>query len=357
MRPALRIGTPGSALALVQAATGVGALRGLGTDCRLVTVETAGDRRTPDSAWGEGAFVTALEEALLAGDIDAAVHSAKDLPTHEDSRLQIAAFVSRADPRDALVTRHRGEGLHDLPRGSRVGTDSPRRTGFLLARRPDLRVHPLNGNVDTRLRRLDSGESDALVLAAAGLVRLGREDRIDELIEPDVVPPAPGQGAIAVQVRADGGATRDLVARLDDPDTRVSVEAERAFLRAAGGGCRAPIGGLATVEGEDVVLRGGYVRPDGTARAWAVVRGPREKSARLGAALAARLGSRLPGVADPPRVLVTRAADQAQPLLEALRVAGIEPVLVPTIETEADHSNGLLDRELWRGSANATGSS
>ena len=167
------------------------ALEAAGVSTRIVPITTAGDVRAPDTAWGEGAFVTAIESALLDGRIDVAIHSAKDVPTEEDPRLTIAAYLPRADPRDALVVapsaagggRHRLD-LDTLPAGSRVGTDSPRRSAFLLARRSDLRVHPIHGNVDTRLRRLDEGETDALVLASAGLDRLGLGARIASVSMP-----------------------------------------------------------------------------------------------------------------------------------------------------------------------------
>lgn len=266
---AVRIGTRGSRLALVQAEMVRAAFETVGQPARLVVIETAGDRRAPDTAWGEGAFVTAIERALVAEEVDVAVHSAKDVPIDEDRTLCIAAFLPREDPADALVVPA-GEplsSLDDLPPGARVGTDSPRRTGFLLARRPDLQVHPLHGNVDTRLARLDSGQADALVLAVAGLRRLGRADRIALRLDPEVVPPAPGQGAIAVQVRAGDDRTRGLAAILDDLPTRTAVSLERRFLQRSGGGCRAPIGALATIEGDRCSLLGGYVRPDGSARA------------------------------------------------------------------------------------------
>ena len=202
----IAIGSRGSALALAQARLVHEALEREGYQSRVVIIETEGDRRAPDTAWGEGAFVAAIERALLAGRVHIAVHSAKDVPTDEDPRLRIGAYLPRADPRDALVLRADAteRGLADLPPGTRVGTDSPRRTGFLLARRPDLAVHPLHGNVDTRLRRLDAGETDALVLACAGLDRLGLGHRISERLDPEIVPPAPGQGAIAVLVGGDG---------------------------------------------------------------------------------------------------------------------------------------------------------
>lgn len=262
---AIRIGTRGSALAIVQARLVADALARDGQGTRLVKVETEGDRRAPDTAWGEGAFVKAIERALIDGRVDVAVHSAKDVPTEEDSRLRIGAYLPRADARDALVVRDgRARLLDELPSGATIGTDSPRRTAFLLALRPDLRVRPLHGNVDTRLRRLDAGEADALVLACAGLDRLGRSDRIAERIHPEQIPPAPGQGAVALQVRGDDARMLALTAGVDDRSTRIAVEAERTLLRAAGGGCRVPIGAYGEVQGDQLSLLGGHAQPDGS---------------------------------------------------------------------------------------------
>jgi hydroxymethylbilane synthase len=320
----------------------------------VVVIETAGDRRAPDTAWGEGAFVAAIEHALLDGRVDIAVHSAKDVPTDEDPRLRIAAYLPRQEPGDALVVRAGlgAESLNALPAGSRIGTDSPRRAGFVLACRPDLRVVPLHGNVDTRLRRLDSGEVEALVLAVAGLVRLGRDDRITERLAIDVVPPAPGQGAIAVQVRARDTELQGTLDALGDAGTRVAVQTERAFLRASGGGCRAPIGALARLDGDTLRLYGAYARPDGSARAADEVDGPISRFEALAIDLAARLGARLPDVAAgttaAPResgrnssatesgqvVLVTRPRHQSEELVAALRLRGLAPVSVPAIEIE-----------------------
>ncbi len=343
---AIVIGSRGSRLALAQAGLVVRALEREGRASRISVIETAGDRQAPDSAWGEGAFVAAIERTLLAGRVDVAVHSAKDMPTDEDPRLRIGAYLPRADPRDALVVRMDAPGrrLDDLPPGSRVGTDSPRRTGFLLARRPDLTVHALHGNVDTRLQRLDDGETDALVLACAGLDRIGLGDRIAERIEPDVVPPAPGQGAIAVQARRDGHALLEALAAIDDPDTRRAVEAERAFLDACGGGCRAPIGALGTVVGDELTLLGGLVSPDGSGSRLARRRVPAVNGAALARQLAVTLGG-ADGVARSvaPRVLVTRAVGQAGELMAALRTNGLEPVAVPAIEVELDPPGGDLD--------------
>lgn len=331
------IGTRGSALALAQANLVLAGLGACGVPARLQVITTEGDRRAPDTPWGEGAFVGAIEAALLGGEIDVAVHSAKDVPTDEDPRLEIAAYLPRAAPFDTVVIpadRTAGS-LADLPAGARVGTDSPRRTAFLRAVRPDLHLHPLHGNVDTRLRRLDSGETDALVLAEAGLTRLGRADRIAFRLEPATVPPAPGQGAIAVQVRAGDARVLQAVGKLDDPPTRHAVEAERAVLAASGGGCRAPLGALGTVVDGRLELMAGFARPDGSIAATVVRAGaPGDPAVISGVlddlassvALAAR-------DANAPRVLVTRASSQSAALLLALVDRGLAPLPVPAIET------------------------
>jgi hydroxymethylbilane synthase len=334
----LRIGTRGSALALAQANLVRDALAGVGVTSTLVTITTEGDRRAPDTAWGEGAFVSAIEAALLRGDVDIAVHSAKDVPTDDDPRLSIAAYPTRGGPGDVVVVAagRSAAALDDLPIGSRVGTDSPRRTAFLRALRPDLEIHPLHGNVDTRLRKLDSGETDALILAEAGLTRLGRSDRIAFRLDPWLVPPAPGQGALAIQVRADDPVTAGFVRRLDDLPTRLAVEAERALLSASGGGCRAPVGAIGRVSGDRIELIGGFARPDGSiatirSRSGAIgdpdlVDGLLDDLAAASAATA--LGR------DGPRVIVTRSADQASALLLALVDRGLAPLNVPSISIE-----------------------
>jgi hydroxymethylbilane synthase len=316
-----------------------------GATGELVVIETEGDRRAPDTAWGEGAFVAAIEQALLDHRVDVAVHSAKDIPTDEDQRLRIAAYLPRADARDALVVGPgaTGHGLMSLPAGARVGTDSPRRTAFIRATRPDLVIHPLHGNVDTRLRRLDGGETDALVLACAGLDRLGLSHRIAERLDPAVVPPAPGQGAIAMQVRSDDEPLLALGASIDDAPTRAAVEAERAFLAASGGGCRAPIGAIGVINGQNLELLGGHARVDGRAVEFGRASGPVVEPVALGRALADR-------VARPsrPRVLVTRATAQVDSLRAALHDAGLEPVLVAAIEIDVAPAGSGIDRAARR---------
>jgi hydroxymethylbilane synthase len=224
-------------------------LRRGGLSVEVVRIVTEGDQRPEGTSPGEGMFVSALEQAVLEGRADLAVHSAKDMPLGERPGLLIAAYPERADPRDALVTPGGGATIETLPEGATIGTDSPRRAGFAACCRPDLVAVPLHGNVDTRLRKLDEGQVNALVLAAAGLDRLGRGDRIDCRLSPDVMPPAPAQGALAVQVRS---ADRDLVealAQMDDWAVRMAVEAERQVLVEVGGGCRSPVGALAELGG------------------------------------------------------------------------------------------------------------
>ena len=396
--PTLRLGTRGSALALAQSGMIAADLRALGASVELVVIRTTGDDRPPNTVWGEGAFVMALEAALLDGRIDVAVHSAKDVPTTQDPRLVIAAFPPREDPRDALVCREAAHTLATLPAGAVIGTDSPRRAAFLRARRPDLRTRPLHGNVDTRLRKLAEGEADALVLAVAGLARLGLAERISESLPADVTLPAPGQGSLAVEVRADDPTARELVARLDDPATRAAVEAERAFLRASGGGCRAPLGALATVDGDTITIRGAVAADDavrtgdapltqaalapGTTFTLAadatllpprVVRGERcgpvadrvalaaELATELALALAARVVDATPDDSAAPtgsaeadertahasggsrRVLVTREPGGPGSLADDLRARGLEPIVIPTIELRSAAPGGPLD--------------
>ncbi len=284
----LRIGTRGSALALAQARLVADRLAAGGRDAELVSVPTAGDqaRGDPSIFLTRGVFVTAIEEALLAGRVDLAVHSAKDLPS-DDRGGTTLVFPARGEPRDALV----GGTLASLPSGARVGTESPRRKAFLLHRRPDLAVVPVRGNVDSRLGKLERGEVDALVLAACGLERLGLAERIGELLPLDVMVPAVGQGALAVQARAeDRGAA--WLAALDDERVRREVTAERRFLAAMGGGCRAPFAAHARHEGGELTMEGAALSPDGRASVTDRVSGDPAGAEALGRELASRLLAR-----------------------------------------------------------------
>jgi hydroxymethylbilane synthase len=285
----IRLGTRGSRLALVQSELVAERLRERGHEVELVPIVTEGDVRPVDMSPGEGVFVAAIARALLAGEVDVAVHSAKDVPLEEEPGLLIAAYPERADPRDVLITRNGGASLASLPQGAVVGTDSPRRTGFLLAMRPDLKIVPLHGNVETRLKRLDEGATDAIVLAAAGIDRLGKGARIDERLEPNVVTPAPGQGALAVQVRRADARLVELISAIDDSDIRLAVEAEREVLSATGGTCRAPVGALASVSGDSFTILAAGVNSDGSGRLVQRANGTRAEATRLADGLGKRL--------------------------------------------------------------------
>jgi hydroxymethylbilane synthase len=255
----IRIGSRGSALALWQARHVEGQLRAIGHEVEIRAIVTTGDRlqdRRLDIVGGKGAFLKEIEEAMLRGEIDLAVHSLKDVPTALPEGLALGATLPRADPRDALLSVG-GTRLRALPQGARVGTTSLRRRCQLKALRPDLAVEDLRGNVDTRIRRLEQGDYDAIVLAMAGLLRLGRRDEVAEVLEPDVMLPAPGQGAIVLECRQDDTDTFDAVAFLHDVDTASAVAAERAFLGALGGGCNVPLGAHASwADRETLWLRG-----------------------------------------------------------------------------------------------------
>ena len=247
----IAIGTRGSALALAQSRLVAAALGG---DADLRIIRTTGDTTTtPLSELGDGVFVTAIEDALRRGEVDLAVHSLKDLPTAERGDLIIAAIPARADPRDVLITRARG-GLATLPEGAVVGTSSPRRDAFLRALRPDVTTRPIRGNVDTRLRKVFAGEYDATILAAAGLERLRIDFADIEALDLASCPPAPGQGALAIQCRADDTALQARLAPLDDAATRAAVTAERALLAALGASCALALGAHARRTGGRVIL-------------------------------------------------------------------------------------------------------
>lgn len=248
MSRTIRIGTRGSALALAQTGTVAAQLEAAGAKVEIVTVVTPGDKSSaPIAEIGIGVFTSALRDALANGEVDVAIHSYKDLPTAPDPRLSLAAVPPRQDPRDALVARD-SLTLGELPAGSRVGTGSPRRAAQIQALGLGLQIVPIRGNVDTRIRKVHDGELDAVVLARAGLARLGRLDVITEVLDPIQVLPAPAQGALAVECRVDDVDTEHLLQSIvDDEATRAAVAAERALLAALEAGCQAPVGALADV--------------------------------------------------------------------------------------------------------------
>ena len=289
----LRLGTRGSPLALWQANHVSERLReawpGLAIDMSII--KTEGDQRTDvplTASFGKGVFVREIEDALLHGTIDLAVHSLKDLPTDTPMGLAIAAVPPRHDPRDALVSAS-ARGVDDLKDGSLVATGSPRRQCQLLHARPDLRFTLVRGNVDTRLRKLDEGQFDALILAVAGIERLGLTHAPYTPIPVSSCLPAPGQGAMAVEIRANDEDTRRRVARLHDPATASCVAAERSFLAALGAGCLAPAGALATIDGDTLALEAMIGSPDGRSLRRDRIDGVPQEAEELGAALARRL--------------------------------------------------------------------
>ncbi|PFG72880.1 hydroxymethylbilane synthase [Tepidiforma thermophila] len=284
----LRLGTRGSQLALAQARLVADRLEAAapGLAVELVTIATAGDRdQSTPLAEGErpGWFTTAIQEALQRGEVDIAVHSLKDLPTRRPGGLVIAAVPLREDPRDALVSRT-GAPLRDLPRGSVVGTGSPRREAQLRELRPDLDIRPIRGNVETRIRKVRDGEYDAAVVALAGLRRLGLETEAAEIFGLEEMLPAPGQGALAVECRADDARARDLLARVDDPAVRLAVTAERSFLAAIEGGCSFPAAAYAEHFGSTLKLHALVASGGRIIRS--KMGGPAETAAGLGRQLA-----------------------------------------------------------------------
>jgi hydroxymethylbilane synthase len=283
----LVIASRGSQLALWQANWVKGQLAALGHESRIEIIKTTGDKITdvPLAKVGtKGLFTKEIEEALLDGRADLAVHSLKDLPTELPEGLILAAVPPREDPRDAIV----GKRLADLPAGAKVGTSSLRRAAQLRKVRPDLVIESVRGNLDTRLRKLDEGQYDSIVLAAAGLRRLGWGDRIAETLGPDVMCSAVGQGALAIETRANG-AGFDAVRALDDAETHAAVLAERGVLGSLGGGCQVPIGAHARIENGKLHLLGVVASPDGSELIRAEADGPAADAEALGRALGAAL--------------------------------------------------------------------
>jgi hydroxymethylbilane synthase len=302
----LRLGTRGSPLALAQARETrerLMAAHGLAEDAfEIVVIRTTGDRVTDrplGEIGGKGLFTKEIEEALLAGAVDLAVHSMKDMPALLPPGLEIACLLPREDPRDAFVSLAHAS-LAAMPEGAVVGTSSLRRRAQLLHRRPGLRVVEFRGNVQTRLRKLEEGLAEATFLASAGLRRLGREDIIRAVIEPEEMLPAVAQGAIGIEIRAADQATRALLAPIHDGPTGVRIAAERAFLAELDGSCRTPIAGLAEIAGGRLRLRGEIIRPDGSERLATERNGPLTDAAVMGADAARELRRRAgPGFFEP----------------------------------------------------------
>lgn len=287
----LVIGSRGSRLALWQARWVQERLGALGFASRIEIIKTTGDKITDiplGSVGGKGLFTKEIEEALLAGQVDLAVHSLKDLPTEMPPGLEIVAIPEREDPRDAMV----GRKLAELRKGAKVGTSSLRRSTQLQQLRPDLEIDSVRGNVDTRLRKLDDGQYDAIVLAAAGLTRLGLAARIAEILAPEVMCPAVGQGALAIECRAGRGPAATACRPLDHAETRAAVIAERSLLSALGGGCSTPIGAHARVEGQRLILMAIVLSPDGGHSVRETAAGPIADAERIGGELGARLLNR-----------------------------------------------------------------
>ncbi len=284
----LRIGTRGSPLALVQARTVAARLAAaLGVNeeaIELKIIRTSGDAildRPLAEVGGKGLFTKEIEEALLQGAIDLAVHSAKDMPTVLPAGLMLAACLEREDPRDVFISR-KANSLSRLPKAATLGTASLRRQAIAKRARPDLRVIALRGNVETRLRKLDSGEVDATILALAGLKRLGLESHATKIMDVDDFLPAVAQGAIGIEARADDTRTREILARIDHAKTSIEIACERAFLAVLDGSCKTPIGGYADISGDTLHFRGLLAHPDGEPCIEYEKRGPRADAILIG---------------------------------------------------------------------------
>jgi hydroxymethylbilane synthase len=262
----LRIGSRGSQLALWQANYISALLRARGHEIEIEIIHTTGDKIT-DVALAKvgtkGMFTKEIEEALAAERVDLAVHSLKDLPTEPPNGFEIAAITKREDPRDAFCSREYSK-IEDLPQGARVGTSSLRRQAQLKSIRPDLDVHPLRGNVDTRLRKLEQGEYDAIILAASGLNRLGKTELVRQVIPAEIMCPAAGQGALAIEIREGDSKMRDALRFLDDPSVRSATTCERSLLHSLGGGCQVPIGAFAETKNGRLHLESIVADPDGS---------------------------------------------------------------------------------------------
>lgn len=306
---AITVGTRGSALALAQTRWVVARLKEEWpeTEFKIQTIQTHGDkdrRALTEAAKGDkGLWVREIEEALLASKIDIAVHSLKDLPTEQPEGLEVSSIPKRVDARDVLIGKEGRGSLAALPQGARVGTSSIRRASFLRAYRPDLEIKNLRGNVDTRIAAVAGEDYDAIILAAAGLIRLDFRNRIDEFVAPDVLLPAPGQGALALETRSDDDLSIEVAYAIHDRATDDRTTAEREFLAGLGAGCLAPVGALANLKGGVLTLEGWVGSVDGRTVIKATIEGDADECADLGAQLAEDM-----------------LAQGARPLIEAAKV-------------------------------------
>ena len=319
----LKLGTRGSQLALFQAHAVAGLLQSrTGVACDILMIKTSGDRLADAplaEIGGKRLFVKEIEDALLGGAIDLAVHSSKDMPAVLPPNLALGAVLPREDARDAVVLpngEHTPDALEDvvrrLGRVPRIGTCSVRRTAQLTRLFPGARFTPIRGNLETRLRKLDAGEFDTLILAAAGLIRLGHGPRISAALPPDTCVPAPGQGIIAVEIRSDDTTTRDIVKKIDDPAAAAALTAERAVVTRLGGGCQMPIGAYAIASEHELALTTIVVSVDGTRTARAETRGLLTKAELVGAQAAEQLLER--GAAD-----ILADVDKVRAIVEGLQ--------------------------------------
>jgi hydroxymethylbilane synthase len=284
----LRLGTRGSRLAIAQAGQVADALRARGEEIEIVIIRTSGDRLAEVALadfGGKALFVREIEEALLDGRVDAGVHSLKDMPAELPSGLSLPAYPAREDPRDVLLTRS-GGGIEDLPRGARVATSSLRRRALLLARRPDLSIEPIRGNVDTRLRKLDEGLCGGLVMARAGLDRLGLKPEHAHMLAVEEFLPAVGQGILGVEARTDDARVHEALRAVDHAGTRMQALAERAFLLRLGAGCHTPVAGHARLAGGALTIAGLVASVDGATVLTGQVSGPGSDAEALGERLA-----------------------------------------------------------------------
>lgn len=287
------VGTRGSTLALSQTRWAVERLKEQWpeTEFRIQTITTKGDKNRASlqsmaKAGDKGFWIKEIQDALLSSSIDIAVHSLKDLPTEQTEGLEIAAIPKRADARDVLVGAEGFKALAELPQGARIGTSSVRRRAFLQAFRPDLQIIPVRGNIETRMAAVATDDFDAVILAGAGLIRTEQRHRIDEFISPEILLPAPGQGALALEVRADDDLMAEVAYAINDAVTDDRITAEREFLAGLGAGCLAPVGAFAAVKGDTLTLEGWVGAADGSKVIRATISGERAECADLGAELA-----------------------------------------------------------------------